>query len=238
MATSGSTNFSVDRDTIISRALRIIGVIPQGVTPTATQVTEAANALNGLVKSLEADGMPLWGIRQYSLTMVASTRSYRFGEGQTINTPKPLKVISAYRRHTSSQTDTPMIILTRDEYDRLGNKFTTGTPIQIYYDPQRIYGDLFLFPVPNAASATGYTIEITFQRPFEDFDAATDEPDFPQEWFDALTFMLADRLALEYGVNEEVRADLVKRAMQYRAEALSFGTEEGSMYFTPDWRNW
>jgi hypothetical protein len=238
MATSGSTNFSVDRDSIISRALRIIGVLPQGVSATATQISEAATALNGLVKSLEADGMPLWGIKQYSLTMTAGVRSYRFGETQTINTPKPLKVISAYRRHTSSLTDTPMIVLTRDEYDRLGNKFSAGTPIQLYYDPQRIYGDLFLFPVPAAADAAGYTIEITFQRPFEDFDSGTDEPDFPQEWFDALTFMLADRLALEYGVNEEVRGDLVKRAMLYRAEALSFGTEEGSMYFKVNVRNW
>ena len=54
MATSGSTDFSVSRDDIIKRALRIIGVLAQGETPTTNQTTEAAVALNGLVKAWEA----------------------------------------------------------------------------------------------------------------------------------------------------------------------------------------
>ena len=90
MATSNSTDFSVTRDSIISRALRILGVLPQGVTATATQISEAAESLNGLVKSLESDGMPLWGIKEYSLTPVVSTRSYRMGVGQTVKSIKCL----------------------------------------------------------------------------------------------------------------------------------------------------
>ena len=64
MATSGSTDYSQTRDDIIKRALRLIGVLAQGETPTADQVTEAAAALNGLVKAWQADGMPLWAITQ------------------------------------------------------------------------------------------------------------------------------------------------------------------------------
>jgi hypothetical protein len=238
MPTSGSTDFSVNRDSIISRALRIIGVIPQGVAATALQVVEASSALNGLVKALEADGMPLWGIKEYSLTMTSGVRSYRFGLGQVVDIPKPLKIIRSFHRHISSNTDVPMILLTRDEYDRLGNKFSTGIPIQLYYDPQRAYGDVFLYPTPSAVAASDYRVQVVFQRPFEDFDGAADEPDFPQEWFDAITFLLADRLAPEYGLNNEARADIRNRATQYRAEALSFGTEEGSFYFQADRRNW
>lgn len=67
MATSGSTNFSINRDDIIKRALRLIGVLPQGESPSTDQVTEASLALNGLVKAWQADGMPLWAIRTSSL---------------------------------------------------------------------------------------------------------------------------------------------------------------------------
>ena len=234
MATSLSTDYSVTRDNVIYRALRVIGVTSQGETPDATQISEAATAFNGLVKALSFDGMPLWGIKDTTITPVASRRSYRMGTGQTVDIAKPLKVINAYYRTTSSNVDVPLVIITRDEYNRLSSKFVEGTPSQVYFDPQRIYTDMFVYPVPSAAFAAANTIIITYQRTFDDVDAASDEPDFPIEWFDALTFMLADRLAPEYGVNEEHRMDVQKRAMQYRAEALSGGTEEGSFYFSLD----
>lgn len=233
MATSGSTNFSISRDNIISRAQRLCGVI----TTTATLTTEAAIALNSLVKALAADGMPLFGITTYSLTPVLSTRTYRIGLLQTIDIAKPLKIISAYSRY-NSLTDTPMSLLTRDEYDRLGNKFSTGIPIQLYYHPQVTYGDLYLFPVPNAVAVSYYSINIVYQRIFEDFDASADTPDFPQEAYDMLSFMLADRLSLEYGVAKETRDDIRVKAIQYHSEFLSFGTEEGSFYFQKDVRNY
>ena len=37
--TSGSTDFSVTRDDIIKRALRLVGALAQGETPTTDQVT-------------------------------------------------------------------------------------------------------------------------------------------------------------------------------------------------------
>lgn len=236
MATSGSTNFSVTRDSIITRACRILGVTTQGDTPTATQISEAAEALNGLVKALVADGMPLWGIKESSFSMTASTRNYRIGLSQTVNIPKPLKIMHGFIRHTATTRDQPVSVITRDEYDRLTSKTATGVPVQMYYDPQLSYGDLYLYPAPNTAIATDYTMHIVYQRPFEDFDATGDEPDFPQEWYDALTFLLADRLAPEYGLDADHRMDIQKRAMQYKAEALSFGTERGSFYFQIDRR--
>jgi hypothetical protein len=234
MATSASTDYSVTRDNVIYRALRVLGVTSQGETPTATQVTEAAIAFNGLTKALAADGMPLWGIKESQITLVASTRSYRIGTGQTVNIAKPLRTINAFYRNTTSEVDTPLVIITRDEYNRLSSKFVEGTPSQVYFDVQRTYTDMFVYPVPTTAFAAANTLFITYQRTLDDVDAASDEPDFPMEWFDALTFLLADRLSPEYGVNEEHRMDVQKRAMQYKMEALSFGTEYGSLYFSLD----
>jgi hypothetical protein len=97
---------------------------------------------------------------------------------------------------------------------------------------------MHVYPVPDATIASGYTIKIIYQRPFEDFDATADEPDFPQEYFDYLKFGLADRLAPEHGLSIQERSDISRRAKELRLEALSFGTEEGSMYFQPDIRNW
>lgn len=237
MSTSGSTDFTVTRDQLIAGALRAAGAISQGETPTATQVTEASEALNMFVKELQADGMPLWAIKQYSVTLTA-TSTYTIGAGATVNTPKPLKVLQAFLHNTSTNVDVPMTILTRDEYNRLGNKTSEGSPIQLFYEPLLTTGVMHLFPVPDSYSIANCTVTLVYQRPFEDFDGASDNPDFPQEWFNAIKFGLADLLAPEYGLPLQERQDLAARAKKLRDIALGFGTEEGSLHFQADRRNW
>jgi len=129
MSTSGSTDFSVNRDDIIKRALRLIGALAQGETPTSDQTAEAAVALNSLVKAWQADGMPLWALKKYSVPLTADTVSYRIGVGQTINTPKPLRIVQAYNHDTVSEVDIPMRIITKQEYNILGNKTSSGNPM-------------------------------------------------------------------------------------------------------------
>ena len=236
--TSGSTDFSVTRDDIIKRALRLIGVLAQGETPSATQITEGAFALNSLIKAWQADGMPLWAIKSYNVPLAATVASYRIGLGQAIPTPKPLKITQAYNHNNSSKVDVPMRGLTRQEYNLLGNKTSTGNPIQYFYDPQRDYGDLYVFPVPSTVEQAANVITIYYQRPFEDFDASTDTPDFPQEWYDAVMYGLACRLAPEYGVAMTDRKLLWQEMTIIKQDALNFGLEEGSLYFQVDRRSW
>lgn len=239
MTTSNSTDFATSRNKIIEGALRLLGATAQGESPTSTQYDEAADALNMMVKAFETDGMQLWAIKEYSMPMTDSVASYRIGLTQTINTAKPLRIIQAYFHNGTSNVDIPMIGLTRTQYNMLGNKTTEGYPVQYYYDPQISYGDLFLFPVPDAnASAVGNYVRLVYQRPFEDFDASTDEPDFPQEWFEALKFNLALRLAPEYGLSTEQYSIIKNIAKETKDAALSGGTEEGSLFFQVERRDW
>lgn len=231
MSTSGSTDYTQTRDDIIKRALRLIGALAQGESPTTDQVTEAAVALNGLVKAWEADGMPLWAIKERTIPLVTNTNTY------TLDTPKPLKVLQAWYRNTTSNVDVPMRVITRDEYNRLGNKSSAGTPIQVYYEPRRDDGVLHVFPTPSATDAANINIHIVYQAPFDDFDLATDTPDFPQEWYDAVTYGLATRLAPEYGLPIPDRKTLWQEMSIIKQDALNFGLEEGSIYFQVDRRS-
>jgi len=232
MATSGSTDYSQTRDDIIKRSLRLIGALAQGESPTTDQVTEAAVALNGLVKAWEADGMPLWAIKERTITLQATTNTY------TLTTPKPLKVIQAWYRNVTSNVDVPMRVITRDEYNRLGNKSSAGTPIQVFYEPRRDDGILHVFPTPSATDAANVSIHIVYQAPFDDFDQSTDTPDFPQEWYDAVTYGLATRLAPEYGLPIPDRKTLWQEMSIIKQDALNFGLEEGSLYFQVDRRGY
>jgi len=238
VATSNSTNFIVTRDDIIKGALRLCGALALGETPSASQLSEAGETLNMLVKAWQADGMALWARGEYTLPLTLDTKSYTIGTGQTVNIAKPLKITQAILHDTQTNVDIPMRIITRDEYLRLGNKSTNGQPIQIYYDPQRDTGVLYVYPPANSSAVSYKQIKFTYQKPFEDFDSATDNPDFPQEWYEALKYGLASRLAGEYGISMDDRRQLMQEAVLIKNEALGFGTEEGSFFITADIRKY
>jgi hypothetical protein len=235
MTTSNSTDFEVTRDQIIRGALRLVGGLAQGETPTPDQYTEAAEALNLLVKAWMADGLHLWAMKEQAVPLTALVNSYNIGLGQTVNVAKPIRVVQAYLR-TTGNVDIPMRIITRDEYTRLGNKVSSGRPIQIWYEPLNGYGVIHVFPTPTSADVTSSTLYIVYQRPFEDFDASADTPDFPQEWQEALKYGLAVRLATEYGVPPNDRTLLIKEAKEIKELAMGNDVEEGSLFFQVDYR--
>ena len=238
MAISSSYNFATSRNEIIAGALRILGVIGEGDTPSTNQYTTGAEALNMLVKAWENDGLPIWLIKKQQITLISGTNTYAIGEGQTTNVGKPLKIYQAFYHDTASAVDIPMTSLSQQEYNMLSNKTIAGRPIQFYYEALRSYGNLYTFPTPDANAASDGSIYILYQSPFSDFDGSTDEPDVPQEFYRALKYALANDLAFEYGYPSKDRQDLERRSEQYKAQAFSFNQEEESFNFQIDRRNY
>lgn len=242
MATSNSTNYTVTRDDIIKRALRIIGAIGQGETPSTDAVTEAAVALNQLVKEWNADGMQLWKqATSTAITMVASTTSYSIGISQTVDQQAPLKVLQAYLRNTTTNADTPLVLITKQEYDMLSVKSQTGRPSQLYYNPPGVVstemvGTIYLFNTPDSDTATNYALYVVGNYSLMDFDASSDTADFPSFYYNALVWGLADQLSYEYGVPFAQQAMITKKAEVHKDKALGFDREEGSVYLQPDWQ--
>lgn len=232
MATSGDTTWSLNRDQVITGALRKLAVLPSGGTPSAAQVTDASEALNALIKAFHADGMPVWKITSTTFNCVDGTSSYTIApSGATITAVQPLKVIQALST-VSGASAVPMNVYNRYDFQELPNLSTIeGEPVNLYYQPLRISGVIKLWPTPDNSTTT---ITIHYQAPFEDMDAAGDDLDFPAYWTQALIYNLAWTLAPEYGIPPTDRSILQKEAMYWKGEALSYGTEEGSLFLMPD----
>ena len=235
MSTSGDTTWQLQRDQIIAGALRKVG-FAEGETPNANQISYASDALNALITSWRADGLPVWAMKTFTFSVIANQQNYDIGVGKTLNTPMPMKLTEAIRVNTAGGTRVPLNIYTDYDFKLLSNfQNTKGTPVQIYYQPFSTYGTIHLWPIPDTTFAANFTLEITYQRPFEDFDNATDEPDFPSYWTKAIIWGLANELSDEYGLPLTDRQWLEKKAEKAKDLALSYGTEEGSIRFMPDW---
>jgi hypothetical protein len=233
MATSGTTTWKLQRDEVINGALRKLAVLSGGSTPETFEVTNAAQALNAMLKTFQADGMPVWAIKSYTFTTVSGTSSYTIGPTSTLPTPMPLKVLQAVRAVSGSYSNVPLNVYTNYDFSLLPLALSSGTPVNLYYQPFTNYGQISIWPKPDASNVD---VTITYQRPFEDMNSSTDDFDFPSYWTEALIFGLAWRLSPEYGIPIQDKAELKQMAEFFHQQALSFGVEEGSVYFQPNRR--
>lgn len=141
---------------------------------------------------------------------------------------RPLDIIEARVRYPSG-IEVPFGdggIISLSDYMSLSDKTSTGIANQLCYEPQTGNGKVRMWP---ACSDVQYVIPFTARMPIEDFDLATNDTDFPQEWFLPLSYNLAVLIAPKFGVKNI--ADVKDLAMYYKENAITFDEEHTSIYF-------
>jgi len=307
MATSGSIDFVVNRDAIITESLEQMGVLAEGQSPSTDQLTSMGRTLNMLVKTWQADKLNLFAIQKVYVYLekdksaynLSSTTTDNFskeynrtsmkvagvstdltidvnsitgatngdyigiklddgtmqwttingvpsGDTITISTAltgatginntvyfytlkanRPMKIMNVLLSDSVSNSDIPIWLVSRDEYTTLPNKKNDGAVNQVWYDPQIGTGVLSVWP--QSDSVDKY-LTLYVQRTLEDFDAATDDADFPQEWYLPLAFNLAAVSCSKYGVPRVERSHILSMASYYYEMAQSFDIEEGFQF--------
>lgn len=142
---------------------------------------------------------------------------------------RPLRVVGC-RYVADDQTENPIYVVSRQEYDDLPNKNDSGRINQVYYDPQLDNGELLVWNVPDDAENS---LSLTCYFPLEDFDTASNNPDFPVEWFEALAFGLAYRLSYKMGVKGEDRMGLKAEYEQRLMEVGNWDKEITDVFIDP-----
>ena len=238
MTTSGTTTFDVTRDQIINEALEILGIIGDGDTASANDRTSCSLTLNLLVKNWVTKGWMPWVYETVTHTLVSGTQSYTIGpSGADITANRPARIAQAWQRYTSgsTQNDTPLIILSRQEYNILTPKNIQGIPNSLYYDAQITTGILYPWPIVNQ---TGYSLIISYQRQIEDVattsSASTQTFDVPQEFFLPLAWNLAKLVAPKYTSNLQKQQMITANAGMYLEEVVNFNREEATVMFQPN----
>lgn len=233
MPVSGSTDFALTANEIITEAFDICGIGSEGEAISSDQYSRARRSLNLIVKTFGASDH-LWIRTDASVTLVASQANYALA---TLLSVKPARVLEVRRRVTSGSLDTPLTEWSREEYLSQPNKTTDSIPVAFYYDPQRDTGTLYVWPRPSTTTATDMTLQLTYLRRINDFDTSSDSPDLPQEWLQALCYALASELALKYGVEQGIRQEIAARAAFLKDQLESWDTEPASIYLQPE-RRW
>jgi hypothetical protein len=174
--------------------------------------SEAGNALavlNRMLKSWSASNqmVPFRTLEPFSLPAGVGSRT--IGPGAQFDTVRPDYVTDAFLRDASG-FDTPFDVgMTSGQYNAIGLKTTTGRPRRLFYDPQFPNGVLYF----EFTTDVSYTLFLESLKPVAQFSSLQAALNLPGEYEEAIVYLLAGRLAVEYGVSvSDELAYLIKQS--------------------------
>lgn len=230
MTTSGQITYEPTVLEMIEGAFAILGVAQEGEALTPRMYSDGLRALNGLLQTWSAQPH-LWTATENTLTLIAGQPSY-------IVSPRALRVLSC--RYRINGIDTPMRMLSRQEYYDLPNKTVSPSiPVNFYFDPKVDEGTLYLWPAPSASAALQYTIHYDYVRFLDIVDETNQTLDFPQQWVEPIMWNMAKRLLTQYPVNDVALMQLVlAQAREYEQSLDAWDNEPASLYMQVDYNAW
>jgi hypothetical protein len=177
--------------TLIKAALRSIGAIAPGETPTSDELAGGLESLKFMLRHWSNKNIRLYCITQDTVTL-NSSEYYTIGVGGTVNTARPEDIKGGFVRDCYA-FDSPLQIIDESRYRSLSLKGIAGTAEFLWYNPDFPYGKLYFWP---RGSGEAY---IDSLKPFSEPSLISSSIQFPPGYDEAIKWNLALRLCPEYG---------------------------------------
>jgi len=226
---------------LINMAMAKIGAKATGETISTDEGTDALNAMHMLLRSWRAKlGMLYYVESGENFTLTANDGEYTIGSGGDFDTVKPVRIEGAFTR--SSGLDYPIQVIGPDEYRKISEKASAGTPAYLYFEPYHgaALGTVFLWPIPSGA----LDFYMDSLKPLAEPTGVTSNLILAPEYDNAVVWNLAIHLAPEYGVEptkatihraEESLNDLISLNMSLRHEAVKLDMPGVGRRFNPEY---
>lgn len=213
------------------------GLLQDGDEPSSEQYAEYGNRLNDVINFFGTQGLKLWVQQDINIPLVSGQQAYTLGPSGNVVMTKPLRIIQAYYHDTTSPTtpvDRPLFPLSWQEWLTLSSKSTTGAISQYFVDKQQAALSVSFWLTPDSTAAANGSAHVLVQGQLTNFTGITDTMGFPQEWFMALRWNLADDICT--GQPQSIMDRCRAKAEIFRQALEGWDVEDASTLFSPDTR--
>jgi len=207
------------------------GKLQEGQEPSSETLATDMNRLSDMISLWQTQGLKLWQTLDLPVPFQANVATY---SGVALGTTRNLRVISAYQVDSTGNR-TPLQTLSWDEYTRLSNTTTAGTPNSYFVDKQPTQLNVSFWLTPDATAAAQYIAHLIVQQQITTAAGMLDTIDFPQEWFIALQWGLAAEICT--GQPDSIVQRCESKAHEYRMMLENWDVEDAPTMFTPDQRS-
>ncbi len=180
---------------LISGALRAITSITPGEAVSGAEIDNGMVVLNSMLASWSAQSQmpPFRTLEPFALT--SGKASYTIGtSGADFNSQRPDRVTWAWRRD-SNGIDYTLEVIPKNRYNSVQVKNLSALPEMLYYDAQFPNGVIYLYPADVQAD----TLYLESLKPLNQFTNTQTVMILPGEYEEGIKYLLAERLAPEYG---------------------------------------
>lgn len=193
---------------LIKGAMRLVGVIATGETPSPDEANDGLNTLNDLLETWTTENLSVYGELNESFNTVGGQGSpaspYTIGPSGNFNTVRPVRIAGAYC--TFNGVDFPIDLIGQDEYNLISLK-TMQQPIvqKMLYVPENPLGKILLWPVPSGV----IPLVMSTDRILTSVATLSTVIIYPPGYYIAMKHALAIMLAPDYGATPSVEVTTI-----------------------------
>lgn len=214
----------------INRALRLLGVLAEGETPSAETSADALMALNQMLDSWSTERLSVYATLEQVVTWPSGQAVRTLGPSGNLpgTNVRPVAVEDSTFYRDAEGTDHPVQIISEAEYNTLSDKTVTGDPYLLVVNPTHPNIELTVYPVPSRA------LDWHIVSPQVLTEVATLATVFalPPGYLRALTYNLAMELAPEFGVEPSPQVQRI--AMVSKRDLKRLNESKDVMSFPPE----
>jgi hypothetical protein len=183
---------------LINGALRLIGMLAEGETPSAATSQDALAAMNQMIDSWNTERLSVFSTQDQMFSWAPGLISRTLGPtGNFVGNRPVLLDDSTYFRDPTNGVSFGIKIINQQQYDGIAVKTVTSTYPQVMWinmDYPNI--DMYLYPVPTKTLEWHFISVTELDQPATLFTNLT----FPPGYLRAFRYNLACEIAAEFGV--------------------------------------
>lgn len=224
MTISASRTRELDISTIVKRAMQTAGLMEPGastVDPLFGPRREMAmDMLDSICKSVQNEAVIDRHVVRTTAAVTAASATV------TLSTSAMMLLGKVMFAETGETYESPIQVVSTDDYNNIGDKTTTGTPSVALFNRQPT-PTLTLWPVPDANG----TVTYEYHTLAADVSLETDTLDFERHWTSFFIWELAHQLLFASGVALDRVGYARKRAETLLETAKAYSRNHQSIRF-------
>ena len=221
---------------MIESAMTLIGALDQGRSAAPRELSAGIVALNEMIESWNLRRILLYETSREHFTLTPSLNPHTIGLSVNgsgagdLAIARPPSIQSASIKQGGSNTEFPIRILSKEEYQRIPTKGTTGSrPRRLWYEREWPLGKIFLYPIPGSASI----LYLNIWKQLDSGMELADKFSVPPGYLRALRYNLALELAPELR-SKRANIDRVDRIARESRSAIEDINNDEPSYVRAD----
>jgi len=211
-------------------ALRLLGVLAEGETPSTYTTDDALSALNQMIDSWSTERLAVYTTQDQTFTWPASSASRTLGPTGNFVGNRPIELDDAtYFRDPSTNVAFGVKIINQQQYNGIAVKTVTSSyPQVLWANPTYPDTTLTIYPVPTKDLEWHFVSVLALSQPATLGTTLV----FPPGYLRAFRYNLACELAPEFGVEPSATVQRIAMYSKRNLKRINSSDDKMSMPYS------